>query len=205
MGIDYSVVSYELPLYQKAIAFVHRDLEMRALTRRIVGDTRGAETVAFKLLEWTHAAVRPVPRGFPLIDDHPYHIIVRGYGKVDQAADAFVNLAAYAGIPARLLFARGTDGGYLYAFGALEIDHGWRLFDVREQIAFRRPSGELALIDELRAEPALTASLPSPSEGPGLGYPELIAALNLSPVRPVEQQMPLDRLRYELLRLVGVR
>ena len=220
VGIDFVQTEQRLPLYEKAIAFLDRDIQMRALATRAAGDARGQRERAVAILRWTHEHVRPVPPGFPVIDDHPLNILIRGYGTVDQAADAFANLATYAGVPAKFVYSRrgdrpvgllpgrccgwdNVDERMVYAFALVELDGTPRLFDVREGIAFTTRSGGLATVAELRADPSLTADLPPPAEGRGLGYPELIAGIVLQEGRRVSDQMPLERIAGELGRLIG--
>lgn len=220
VGIDYVQTERRLPLYEKAIAFLDRDLQMRGLASRAAGDARGQRERALAILRWTQEHVRPVPSGFPVIDDHPLNILIRGYGTVDQAADAFANLATYAGVPAKFVYARRGDGpvGLLpgrccgwdnadermvYAFALVELDGSPRVFDVREGIAFTTRAGDLATIAELRADPSLTADLPPPAEGRGLRYPALFDGIVLEEGRRVSDQMPLERIAGELGRLIG--
>lgn len=198
-GIDYVVYVETEPLYAKAVSFVARDVQMRAVASKAAAGAATDEERALLLLEWTHLNVQPQPSHLRVIDDHPYHIVVRGYGTHDQAADVFATLAAYMGIPATTLFARPTGGG-AYAFAVALIDGDWRLFDPREDRAFRDREGHLATLTELRADPALTAALPPPLES-GTAYPTLIAALPRVPsrLRPYDQML-LRRPFQELFR-----
>jgi hypothetical protein len=174
VGVDYEIHERSLPLYQKAIAFLHRDIEMRATAASIVGDTADPEERALKLLEWTARNVRPVPPGFPVIDDHPYSIVLRGYGTDDQAATVLANLAAYSGLPALRAFAPNGTGGHR-AFVAIAIDGDWRIFDARG-VAFRSPDGRLASATAMK--------------------------IDLSQAKGVTDQMPLDRLMHEIRKLL---
>lgn len=205
VAVDYRVIDNRQPLYQKVIAFAHRDLEMRSLAAQIVGDAADPEAKALRILAWTHDHVLPQPERYPVFDDHPYHVVVRGYGANDQAADVFANLAAYAGMRARLVFSRDAGGGALYAFALAEIGGSWRVFDVRESRAFRDRTGNLATVEELRDDPSLTASLPAPREANGIPYAVLFASLNLSEHRSVDDQMPIPRLLNEVRRVLGLR
>ena len=58
--------------------------------------------------------IRYVPE-MPVIDDHPFHIIIRGYGVNDQFEDIFTLLCNYAGIDA---YYEKTD----FIFRDLKID-----------------------------------------------------------------------------------
>lgn len=201
--VDSREIDYVVPLYAKAIAFLDRDVQMRSLAERLVAGISDPEARAMRLLEWTHDHVRPVPNGFPVVDDHPYSILLRGYGTFDQAADAFANLAAYAGLRSKFVFSRNAEGGASYAFALVFLDGEWRVFDVREGRAFRTPTGQLAGLERLRTEPGLTAALAPPQEAKAADYWALFATIDMADHRKPTDQMPLERLLAELARLVG--
>ncbi len=153
--VDYAPQTVTQPLYAKAISFIDRDIQMRQLAGRVVGDAAGAEEKAERIMSWTNANIRRRPSALPAIDDHPYNTIVRGYGDVDQMADVFANIAAYAGIDGGLVRSVGDDGSMLYAFAVLRIDSADRLFDVAEGRAFRDRSGALAAVEDLPVGPSI--------------------------------------------------
>lgn len=200
--IDFVPRTVAQPLYAKVIAFLDRDIQMRQLSAAVVGDAGDPEQKADRILVWTAANVHPTPRGMPVVDDHPYSIVIRGYGEPDQAADVFANLAGYAGLPGGLVFSRAPDGSVLYAFAVLEINGADRVFDVRESRALRDRTGALASLDSLRADPSLLDALPAPSAARGVRYPALIQGLEAAPHRSPLDQMPLERLMNEIRRLL---
>lgn len=201
VAVDQHVRVEQIPLYEKVIEFVRRDIEMRALEHRITEGVTDRDEIVERLFEWTHANVRPVPPGFPVIDDHAHNIVVRGYGTNDQAADVFVQLCGYAGIDARLVFAH--DGSkVLYAFALLAIDGAWRPYDVREGRVFRDATGAPLSLGELRGRPELVAGFGRPREARE-PYSVLFEKLDATDVRPVADQLPVSRLWREFERLLG--
>lgn len=152
-GVDYTVTSHPLPLYAKAIDFVQRDSSYARLVRRIVPDDATPEAAVLTLFAWTRKNVRDTPPGFPVVDDHVSHIIIRGYGQPDQKADVFTTLSAYAGVPAYWTWV-GKDRPYLVLSFAW-IDRRWRVFDVENGIIFRNPAGSLAAVEDLSADPSM--------------------------------------------------
>lgn len=200
--IDFVPRTVTQPLYVKALGFVLRDAEMRDLSARVVGEARAPEEKAERILRWANANVRPTPAGMPVVDDHPYNIVVRGYGQADQAADVFANVAAYAGMPGGVVFSRRPDGRNYYAFAMVRIGDGDVIFDVREGRSFRDRSGRLATVAQLRADPSLLDGLPPPAAANGVPYPVLIAALDSGPHRRATQQMVLWRILDELGRRI---
>lgn len=203
VGVDGRPTVRTISLLEKAVGFWHRDIAMRSLAERIGSGAAGDEALALRVLEWTRANVRPVPPGLPVVDDHAYHVVVRGYGTHDQAADVFAILAAYAGLPATLALVRSEDGALLYSFALVRLNGDWRVVDVREGIVLRRKDGTLASLDELRADPTIAADLPRP-RGSIAGYPTLLARLERPERLRSETQMPLSRAVLELRRLVGL-
>lgn len=200
--VDFKPQPVTQPLYAKVLAFVDRDVEMRLLSERIVGDARDDEEKAERILRWTAANIRPTPPGMPIVDDHPYGIVVRGYGQADQAADVFANLAAYAGMPGGLVYSKRPNGSNYYAFGVIRIAAADRVFDVREGRALRRRDGALATVEELKADPSMLDGLPAPAAANGATYRVLIASLESGTIRRPSNQMPLSRILDEFGKLI---
>lgn len=190
------------PLYAKVVAFIDRDIQMRQLSLRIVGDASDPVEKADRLLHWTHDNIRPTPTGLPIVDDHPYSIVIRGYGQPDQAADVFANLAAYAGMNGGLVYSKRPNGFNYYVFAVIRINGADRVFDVREGRALRRPDGGLATVDELKADPSILDGLPPPDAAGGVPYSVLIANLDSGTIRRPSNQMPLWRIFDEVGRLL---
>jgi len=163
VGIDYVVHAEHQPLYAKAIAFIARDIEMRALALRVSAGGGTDEQITLRMLDWTHANIRPQPRDLPVVDDHPYNVVVRGYGTYDQAASVFALLVAYCGVPATWMFSRPA-GLSQYAFAFALLDEQWRVFDPREGVAFKDRDGALGSLAVLQRDAELTQAMGTPNE-----------------------------------------
>jgi hypothetical protein len=200
--IDFEPATITQPLYAKVLAFVDRDVQMRQLAARVVGDAVDAEEKAERILRWTHTNIRPTPPGMPIVDDHVLNIVIRGYGQIDQGADVFANLATYAGMPGGLVYSKRPDGRNHYAFGVIRIDGADRVFDVREGRALRDRDGRLASVAELRADPSMLRDLPPPAGANGVPYPVLVASLETGTIRRPSNQMPVSRLMDELAKFL---
>ena len=203
IGVNYVETTQRLPLYQKALAFVDRDIQTRRVAATVVAGLPPSEGArALGILAWAHQNVRPRPAGFPAVDDHIFHTIVRGYGDVDQAADVFATIADYAGIPATLIPVYNANGNLLYAFAYAFVDGDWRVFDVRAGTVIRDRTGELASVSQLRADAELGRGLPMPAES-GVDYTELFKRLP-EPLAPDDSraadQRPFNRLWREIVR-----
>lgn len=177
IGVNYVETTQKLPLYQKALAFVDRDIQTRRVAASVVaGLPQSDEERAMGILAWSHENIRPRPAGFPAMDDHIYYTIVRGYGDADQAADVFATIADYAGIPATLVPVYGAQGNLLYAFAYAFVAGDWRVYDVRAGTVIRDRAGKLASVSQLRTDPDIGRGVPRPAEAVA-DYTELFKRL----------------------------
>jgi hypothetical protein len=200
-GVNFEVTAQSLPLYVKAVNFLDRDLNYRQLAAEIVAGQASDREKMHAVYEWTRRHVRDQPAGFPLVDDHVWYVIVRGYGSDDQKADVFTTLLTYAGVPAYWVFIGPRPE---LALSLVQIDGHWRPVDVENGVIFRTPDGALATVEQLAAEPALAAQ--GPSDFRGLPYATFFAGF-AAPQPPdvlrAEMHMPVRRTWRELRQLIG--
>ena len=205
-GVDYEWTSTTIPLYEKAVNFVSRDLQVRRVLDVVIGDESDPREKVVRLFDWVHANVRPTPDGFPVVDDHILNIIIRGYGAQDQRTEAFALLSTYAGMPAAHVIEKGPDGVTDYHLALVQVEDELYLFDVVNGVAFEDSTGALVDVEALREEPALLASGGAIATLPGSPYLRVItseAARNPSFER-MEMQIPWRRLRIEAARAFGI-
>jgi hypothetical protein len=201
-GVNYVVTARSLPLYVKTLDFVDRDVNYRHLAAQV---TNGAATDDAKLravFDWTVANIRPTPPGFPVVDDHVWHIIVRGYGQDDQQADVFTTLLEYAGVPAYWIFIGPKPE---LTLSLARVGGQWRAIDVTNHVMFKNTSGSLASAEELAADPAL-AVRQGPPMHLGLAYARFFdgfRAPEAPDVTHAAMQRPVSRAWYEVRRLAG--
>ena len=151
-GVNFQLLDKSLPLYVKVIDFVHRHEHYGLLAKEITAGLATDRERAEAILSWTRRTIRPIPDGFPVVDDHVLDIIVRRYGSLDQMADVFSVLATYAGVPS---YWEGVETGPmpgLYAYARL--DGQWFLVDFSRHGDLTSPPPELAAVPPhpLRAE-----------------------------------------------------
>jgi hypothetical protein len=151
-GVDFVITARPLPLYVKAVDFVHRHEHYRLLAREITAGLTGDRERAEAVLAWTLREIRPIPEGFPVVDDHVFDIIVRRYGSTDQRADVFTVLLTYAGVPAYWKSVKGGAMPGLHTYA--RIDGQWLLADLHGRSGFTVPPPPLAAAPPrpLRAE-----------------------------------------------------
>jgi hypothetical protein len=204
VGVDYVVSTQQLPLWAKATDFIDRDINLASAARSILGGVSGEQAKAAATLAWTRANIRPVPDGFPIVDDHVWHIMVRGYGMDDQRADVFTTLLAYDGIPAYWMVV-GTQPN-LVTLSYARIEGLWRVYDVSKGIVFKNAGGQLATPDEISGNHDLVSASVTGVIADVDGY---VAAFDgyTAPLAPevlrADLQMPGRRLWHETRRLFG--
>ncbi|MEO8678938.1 MAG: hypothetical protein ABI665_07825 [Vicinamibacterales bacterium] len=204
IGVNFIVTRQTLPLWIKAVDFVDRDLNLARTSQEVLGGVSGDEARALAALAWTRAHILPAPAGLPIVDDHIWHIIVRGYGQSDQQADVFTVLLAYAGVPAFWGFVGKFPREIPISY--VRIEGTWRVFDVARGAAFRDSTGRLASPADIAAHPELIRQTAALHGGDPDGYLEYFAGYQPPPVPDVlraDMQMLGRRLNFEARKLVG--
>ncbi|MDA2931906.1 hypothetical protein MYX19_01930 [Nitrospinae bacterium AH-259-F20] len=197
-----------MPLYLKVGSFITRHWHYKQLVREILEGRRSHEERVMALFDWTVRNIQPQPSGLPVVDDHVWHIIVRGYGTGDQVNDVLSTLATYAGFNSTWFYLQDpARKGKLY-LTAINVDGRWHLFDPYYRNAFRHPEGRLASWEEIAADPTIAALAPNQPEIKGLPYRRYFVGLvGLRPDvgwsrGPIQQPWP--RLKYEVRRWLGL-
>lgn len=207
-AVNGTVTAYQIPAYVKLTDFFQRHFQYDVLATRICGAKPAAVDCTFALLDWTHTSILLTPEGWPVVDDHPLHIVIRGHGERDQIADVFTTLAVYAGVPAFFQFVTDAQKREMLPVTFVYLDGEWTVFDVAADLAFRDRAGRLASIEQLVDDPALVDGQANVARRDGLPYSAFISRERLMPfvvpqtLRPQLQQ-PWPRVRYELRRAVG--
>lgn len=202
-GVNFAVSNCPIPLHVKILDFLHRNIHYRLLAQQITHGLTSDRERVLAAFDWTHRNIRTIPRGWPVVDDHILHIMIRGYGLDDQMADVFCTLATYAGVPAFWKLVRDVPGGSGLILSFAKVDGAWRVFDVAHRVVFTDPNGALLDIKALLADPTL-AEVTDQQAG-GIPYSQYLA--NLQPftvpdVLRAQKQMPIPRLLYEVRRVV---
>ena len=149
-GINYEVHTVQIPLYLKILNFVDRHYSYKDLVEKIVNGNDGDKERVIKIFEWTYQNIRKVPKDFPIVDDHVWNIIIRGYGVADQSSDVFTTLCNYAGTKAffKDIFNSKKDSKYTFSF--VEIEQQWSVFDPHNGICFINKNGNFASVQDIR-------------------------------------------------------
>lgn len=200
-GVDFKVTTRRIPWVIKAMEFVVRDYEYRDLAARLTQGLAAEETKAEALLRWTHDHIRPVPPGWPIVDDHISHTIIRGYGEEDQMADLFTTLAAYSRIRSFWKITRDPQGPESLVLSFAKIDGRWTVWDVAGGVSFRDAAGRLLSVEELVKNPELLqlteAKAPHRANRYFLVHAGLVR-FEVPETLRTEKQMPIRRVLFEL-------
>ena len=183
-GVNYQVTTHPIPLAVKGLEFAIRDIRLRQLAAEITCGLNTEEARAAALFNWTQKQIRHTPPGWPVIDDHITHIIIRGYGETDQMADVFTTLSTYAGLPAFWRTARSKSRKCTLILSFVRMNGRWTVWDVAHGGAYRTEQGSLASVEDLAKGSDLEGLLP-------LEVPETLRA---------EKQMLGRRVAFELRR-----
>ncbi len=201
-GINYEVQTIEIPLYLKVLDFFDRHYNYKWMAERIIGDSRTEREKVFKIFEWTYKTIKKNPEGYPIIDDHVWHIIVRGYGVGDQFSDVFTALCNYAGIDAFFDSPYSADRSSRIPLSFVKISEVWTIFDPYRGVYFKSKEGSLASIEEIIKGNWLAESIDK-DKNKEIDINYAIYFKNLSPIKEIELQRsnvqsPINRLKYEI-------
>lgn len=204
VGANFVVSEHTVPLWVKAVDFISRDVNLASTARAVLANAAGADAKAAAAFAWTRANIRPQPPELPTVDDHIWHIIVRGYGLSDQQADVFTTLLSYEDVRAYWMLTR--DAAHAAALSYVWIRGDWRVYDVGRGVIFRGRRGDLATPGEIARDRGLIMAA---AEAAGLDAADYVARFDgyQPPVAPdvsrADMQMPRRRLWQEMRRLVG--
>lgn len=157
-GIDYRDRTIRLPLYLKLLDYFDRHYNYAGLTKRIIGSEKSDLNKAKRIFEWTHRNIRRQPDSLPVVDDHVWHIIVRGYGVRDQSHDVFITLCYYAGLDGFYTWLYSPDGATRIPVSIVQIGGKKVLFDPPNGVFFQDGRGGPASLENIRAGQPWTLS-----------------------------------------------
>lgn len=151
-GVNYVVKTIEMPLYIKIIEFFDRDYHYKELAEDVCRGCSGDKDRVLSLFEWTYQNIKAdIPKDWPIIDDHVWHIIVRGYGVEDQFSDVFTTLCNYAGVDAFFRWVYTAEQTKRIPISFVKIEGKWCVFDPFHGSYFKNKDGEIADIEEIKS------------------------------------------------------
>lgn len=199
-GINHQVQTIRIPLYLKVLDFFDRHYNYKNLVAKIIKKYDNQAERVTKIFNWTHSNILKVPRGLPIIDDHVWHIIVRGYGTNDQSCDVFSVLCNYAGVDAFFDFIYTKDKKEVMPLAFVRLEGGWSVFDPYSGVYFENKSGGFASIKQMQDGDAALYSI-AVTDKRITDYLKYIANLHFLKdmgFKRANVQSPLRRLLYEV-------
>ncbi|KPK41440.1 MAG: hypothetical protein AMJ78_05495 [Omnitrophica WOR_2 bacterium SM23_29] len=148
-GINYNVRTLKIPLYLKVLDFYDRHYNYKWLTHRITEGKISEKEKVMAIFKWTVENIAKQPPELKTVDDHVWHIIIRGYGTGDQFSDVFTTLCNYVGIDAFFFRLRNKDKTSLITFSFVKIAHKWYVFEPRNGIYFTKTDGSFASVEDI--------------------------------------------------------
>lgn len=204
-GINYAAKSVRMPLYIKIIEFFDRDYQYKRLVKEVCQGCSRDEDKVLALFKWTHQNIKTdIPETWPIVDDHVWSIIVRGYGARDQLSDVFTVLCNYAGIDAYFDWVYPVNGGRKMPLSFVKIEERWTIFDPYYGSYFKNKNGEIADIEEIKIGSAWSIeSLNGESAIDYAVYFKNFPAVKDIGLLRANIQSPLNRLRFETRKLLN--
>lgn len=147
--VDYDCQEAKLPLYLKLLDFFDRHCNYKHLVKKIAGDSDNESERVIKILKWTYENIKKNPKELPVVDDHVWYIIVRGYGASDQFSDVFSTLCNYAGFDSFFNTLKNEYGAGKECFSFVKLKRGWAVFDVYEGVYFENKQKQICTKEEL--------------------------------------------------------
>lgn len=210
VAVNYVVTENKISLSEKVVHFLSRHQAMRRLALEIAGDKATDVQRAQALQAWVARNILPQEKAgdLPVVDDHPYSIMVRGYGTAEQRADLFTVLCGYAGIRAAMYRLRRAGSGKAIHLAVVRLGDILYLFDPARDNLFYGEGGRLATLAELNDNPAAARRARNQPVIDGIPYAEYFSGIHpVSGFRRftrADLQRPLSRVLYETGRLLGL-
>lgn len=149
-GVNFQVTCVRLPLYLKILDFMDRHYNYKLLLNDIIDADDNPHDRVMKIFNWTGENIRQQPQSLPVVDDHAWYIIIRGYGTNDQSNDVFTTLCNYAGIDAFFDFIYSKDKGNVLPLSFAKLNNSWSVFDSYNGVYFINKKGGLACLEDIK-------------------------------------------------------
>jgi len=206
-GINYKIRTIRIPLYLKILDFLDRHYNYAQLVRSITSGSKTDEERVMRISEWTYENIKMAPEGMPIIDDHVWHIIVRGYGVGEQSSDVFTTLCNYAGLDASYYWVSGRTDKYGIVLSFVKTHSGWIILDQYRGVYFKNNKGGLADITQIKSGDYAAEGI-SGTAASGFDYKEYFA--NLPDIKDMGSsrggiQSPLKRFIFEIKKMKGMK
>ena len=196
--INYKCQTIKIPLYLKLLDFFDRHYNYKTFVNEITAGVNTQEEKVMQIFDWVSVNLKETPEGFDIVDDHVWHIIVRGYGASDQLCDVFATLCNYIGCDAFFIWIKSDRGKEVISLCFVKIHDKWSIFDPYRGVYFKNEGGSLAKISDIESGDWLPIFA---KERVDLDYSSYFYDLpdtSLEKYNRSSIQSPLNRLIYEI-------
>lgn len=197
-GVNFQWHTIKLPLYLKILDFFDRHYNYKQLVKIIIRDAKTDQERVMKIFEWTYKNLKKVPEGLPVVDDHVWYIIVRGYGASDQFCYVFATLCNYAGLEAFYSLVYTYDRAKSIPLCFVKIGKKWRVFDPYYGVYFKDKTGNLADIVALKSGSWTAECNKEEMNSDYALYFHNFTAIKETDLNRTNIQSPLKRLLFEI-------
>lgn len=199
-GKNYRVQTIKIPLYLKLLDFFDRHFNYRQLAKNITINTNSDKEKVMKIFYWVHQNIIKAPDGMPVVDDHVWSIIIRGYGANDQFCDVFTTLCDYAGINAFFSWVKTQDRDSFRPLSFVKINGRWNVFDPYSGVYFKNLKGDLASIEEMAQGDWVAVNEGSFNNDPVdyTLYTKGLQDIKRASLTKANIQSPVNRLRFQI-------
>jgi len=204
-GINYQLHTIKLPLYLKLFNFLDRHFNYSELVENILNGVQATEQEkALAIFTWTYNNIKKRPDALPVVDDHVWYTIIRGYGVSDQFSDVFTTLCNYANISAFFTWIYSSDKKDRIPISFVRIGQRWCLFDPYNGIYFVNLEEKIASTEELNVgkwKPICISELPREY----VDYNRYFSNLSLTKdyyLSRARIQSPLRRVIYQIRKVI---
>lgn len=149
-GVNYKIHTLRIPLYLKILDFLDRNYNYKELVDRMINKDDNDEVRIMKIFNWTYQNIRKQPESMPVMDDHVWYTIIRGYGGGEQSSDVFTTLCHYAGLNAFYSWISDRAHTHKIVLSFVKTNGRWVILDQYHGVYFRNKEGGLANIEEIK-------------------------------------------------------
>lgn len=144
--INYDLIEYKLPVYQRVYSFLNRHFNFRYLVKKINLEHDNKHNIILNTSKWVNQNIKRVTEGLDIIDGDPLLIVERRLGDQYQFNDLLSVLLIYQDIES--IFYNDN----LHALTLFKIDNYWSVIDPYYGFYFSSEDNFFASIEELQSQ-----------------------------------------------------
>ena len=144
--VNYDLIEYKLPLYQRVYSFLNRHLNYNHLVKKINPEQSNKYNIIFNTFKWVNQNIKRVTEGLDIIDGDPLLIVERRLGDQYQFNDLLSVLLIYQDIES--IFYNDN----IHALTLFKINNYWSVIDPYYGFYFSSEDNTFASVEELQSK-----------------------------------------------------